>query len=99
MQHSGSTLTQLVGPGKEFMPSELPTLRAVIQRRLLIKERLQLEQGTAKTDIQASETTVELVPLIRAQWHRSNAKFSQPVTINDNSLRIKVVRIWKRLSG
>ena len=94
---SGSKLTQLVGPGKEFMPSEVPTQRAVIQRGLLIKERLQLEQGTAKTDIQASEITVELVPLIRAQWHRSNAKFSPPVTINDNSLRIKVVRMWKRV--
>ena len=40
---------------------------------------------------------MELVPLIRAQWHRSNAKFSPPVTINDNSLRIKVVRMWKRV--
>ena len=27
----------------------------------------------------------------------SNAKFSPPVTINDNSLRIKVVRMWKRV--
>ena len=41
--------------------------------------------------------TVELVPLIRAQWHRSNAKFSPHVTINDNSLRIKMVRMWKRV--
>ena len=94
---SGSKLTQLVGPGKEFMPSEVPTLRAVIQRGLLIKERLQLEQGTVKTDIQASEISVELVPLIRAQWPRSNAKFSPPLNINDNSLRIKVVRMWKRV--
>ena len=96
---SGSKLTQLVGPGKEFMPIEVPTMRAVIQRGLLIKERLQLEQETTKTDIQASEISVELVPLIRAQWHRSNAKFSPPVTINDNSLRIKVVRMWKRVEG
>jgi hypothetical protein len=81
------------------MPSEVPTLRAIIQQVLLIKERLVLEKGTAKTDIQASAIIVELVPLIRVQWHRSNAKFSPPVTFNDKSLRIKVVRMWKSLSG
>ena len=62
------------------MSSEVPTLRAIIQQVLLIKERLVLEKGTAKTDIQASAIIVELVPLIRVQWHRSNAKFSPPVT-------------------
>ena len=79
---SRSKLTQLVGPGKEFMPIGVPTLRAVIQEVLLVKERLLLEQGTAKTDIQASKITGTV-----------NAKFCPPVTINDNSLRIKVVRM------
>ena len=59
---SGSKLTQLVGPGKEFMPSEVPTLRAVIQRGLLIKERLQLEQGTAKTDIRYQKYPLSWCP-------------------------------------
>ena len=34
-----SARTDYVGKGKEFMPSELPTHRAVIQRGILLKEQ------------------------------------------------------------
>ena len=36
-------IEEFVGHGKEFNHSEVPTLRAVIQRGLLIKERLYAE--------------------------------------------------------
>ena len=50
---SGSKLTELVGPGKDFIPSEVPTLRAVIQQGILIKEELLAKQD--KKDVHVSE--------------------------------------------
>jgi hypothetical protein len=64
---SGTKLGQLVGPGKEFILSEVPTLRAVMQRGILIRERLLVEQGTATKDIHVGDIVKELVPLINAQ--------------------------------
>ena len=64
---SDSELSFFVGQGKEFLHSEVPTLRAVIQRGILIKEGLILEQGAAKNDIHVKQIVDQLVPLIFAQ--------------------------------
>ena len=89
-----SKLSSFVGQGKEFLHSEVPTLRAVIQRGILIKEDLLLEHGAAKTDIHVKQIVDQLVPLIFAQWQRSNVKFVPPVTIREDSVGKKVERLW-----
>ena len=45
---SYSKLSELVGPGIEFLPGEVPTLCAVIQKG--IWERVLVELGKAKTE-------------------------------------------------
>ena len=92
-------LSKLVGRGKEFALSEVPTVRAVIQRGLLIKERLSIEEKRYDKDISVSEIVRELVPLILLQWHKSNAKFTPPVIVQEKSLVTKVERIWERVSN
>ena len=47
---SFSKLSELVGPGKELLTSEEPTLCAVIQKGILISERVLVELGKAKTE-------------------------------------------------
>ena len=54
-------LSQLVGPGKEFIPSEVPTLQTITQRGILIRDRMLLEQGSAKTDVHIKDIVLELV--------------------------------------
>ena len=63
---SGSQLSAFVGKGKEFIPSEVPTARVVIQRGILIKEKLMFEKGRGKYDVSLEEVVKELVPLITA---------------------------------
>ena len=94
---SGSKLAEYVGHGKAFVPSEVPTLRAVIQQGILVKEKLMMEQGTAKKDIHMKESISEVVPLIVEQWKKSNSKFKYPVTIKEDSIRAKVERLWGRV--
>ena len=96
-RQSGSRLADFIGPGKEFVPSEVPTLRAVIQQGILIKEKAMIEQGAAKVEIHTSEIVSEVVPLIVKQWQKSNAKFQPPVTIKEKSITNKVVRLWSRV--
>ena len=87
---SGTKLGELVGPGKEFVLSEVPTLRAIIQKGILIKERLMIEEMTSKKNILVGELVKEVAPLVLAQWQKSNAKFVPPVTITEKSPRQKL---------
>ena len=92
-KQSYSKLSELVGPGKDFLPSEVPTLRAVIQKGIPIREVL-VDLGKAKTDVHSKDIIAQLVPSIVAQWQISNAKFTPPVTIKEKSIRTKVERLW-----
>ena len=46
-----TNMSGLVGPGKEFLPSEVPTLHAVIQKDILVRERVLVKLGKAKTEV------------------------------------------------
>jgi len=93
---SGNKLVDLVGPGKEFNPSEVPTLRAVMQKGIQIKESML--EGTAKTEVHVKEIVPELVSLIEAQWQKANPKFCPPVTIKQDSIEKKLSKLWKRVN-
>ena len=91
-------LSQLVGPGKEFIPSEVPTLQTIIQRGILIRDRMLLEQGSAKTDVHIKDIVLELVFSDSGTiWQISNAKIAPPVTIKEGSIRAKVDSLWGKV--
>ena len=91
-------LKEYVGKGKEFDVTEVPTLRAVIQRGLLIKENWMLGQADCKkNEITLQDICKELASDISKQWLKSNNKFSPPVVIEQHSIVIKVRRLWERV--
>ena len=91
-------MREFVGKGKEFDKSEVPTVRAVIQQGLLIKENwIMAEEQLHRNDVSPQDIASSLAPLILAQWRKSNAKFIPPVTITEKSLTQKVLRLWKRV--
>jgi len=101
-RHSSATqLTEFVGCPKEFYLSDVPTLRAVIQRGLLIKERLYAENDEVFTTGRGLTTRIctELAPLITAQWRKANDKFRPPVTITEYSLVKRLERKWKKVDN
>ena len=93
-KQSYSKLSELVGSGKDFLPSEVLTLRAVIQKGIVIREGVLVELEKAKTEVHSKDIIAQLVPLIVAQWQIANAKFTPPVTIQEKSIRTKVERLW-----
>ena len=94
---SSSKLRELVGAGKEFLLSEVPTVRAVIQRGILIKERWMIEENTGQKKVLVGDIVRELVPLILTQWQRLNSKFCSSVTISKKSLVQKVEKLWRKV--
>ena len=98
-QSSVNKLVDLVGCGKEFVLSDIPTHRAVIQRAILIKEKLYVQNDTAKTEIKKADIIPELATLIIEQWKSSNDKFVSPVTIQKGSLEKRLDRYWTKVES
>ena len=53
-------LSELVEPGKELLTSEVPTLCAVIQKGILIRVRVLLELGKARTEVHSKDIIAQL---------------------------------------
>ena len=98
-QQAGSHLRDYVGPGKEFLVSEAPTLRAIIQKGILMKEVAMIEEEVSKSRVFVGDIVCSLAPLVQEQWKMSNAKFCPPVTITQKSLVRKLETLWKRVEG
>ena len=81
-----SKLGELVGPGKELVPSDVPTLRAALQKGILIKERKLIEEESDLKDVHVGDICRELAPSILSQWLKSNPKFSPPFALFLHSL-------------
>ena len=99
-QSGNQKLREYVGNGKELDISEVPTLRAVIQKGLLIKENLLMESDNLRRhDISLSEVANKVAPVIIGQWLKSNAKFVPPVVLEEHSIVNKVKRLWQRVEN
>ena len=97
-KQAASRLSDYVGPGKEFLVSEVPTLRAIIQRGILLREVAMIEDCASKSRTFVGDLVRELAPLILQQWQRSNAKFCPPVTLTEKSLVQKLELLWTRVA-
>ena len=98
-RHStGSKLTDLIGAGREFVATECPACRAVIRKGLLLQEARLVEKDVAKHQYTVRQIATDLCPLVLAQWRKSNAKFSPPVIISEESVIRKIEQFWQRAS-
>ena len=95
---SGSNLQDYVGAGKEFDPTEVPTLRAMIQQGIFLRDQKFLFEDVAKNAPSYSKKQIakDLAPMILAQWHKSNNKFVPPVIMKQYSLEKKIEILWQR---
>ena len=75
----------------------MPTVRAVIQRGILIREQLIIESDNSGKNIKVGYIARKLAPLLLARWQKANAKFYPPVIIQEKSLVTKVERTWKKV--
>ena len=94
---SDSRLTDYVGVGKTLIPSEVPTVRSVIQLGIFLKETEFNEKERSKNTITTKELCQKLAPLVIKQWQKSNAQFKQPVIISEYALERKITGFGTKL--
>ena len=94
---SGTKLSDLVGPGKHFLTSEVPTLRAVVQRGILLQQERLIVEDVQRKHYPLAELAKDLAPLVILQWHKSNANFQPPVIFTEKYIVKKIQRKWEGL--
>ena len=88
-------LVSLVGPGKNFLPSDVPTLRAVLQKGILIQEQNLIKQEKNRNQLSINDLCELLAYEVQDQWRKSNEQFIEPVTVSQKSLKNRLKTYWK----
>ena len=83
------------GPGKEFLQSEVPTVRAVLQKGILIQEQ-NLLNGIQYQHYPINTLCKNLVMQVICQWEKSNPLFKPPVILHYLSIFNKINLLWTK---
>ena len=94
-QVSSCKLSGFVGAGKEFSLADVPTVRAVIRRGLLLKEQ-KAEEGVDHKN-PTKDMARDLATLVVAQWQKANVKFKYPVIVSMQRVTAKVAAVWGKV--
>ena len=88
--------SEFIGPGKDFIPSELLTNRAVIRKGMLLKEQKSITCNQRQNKYSNRDLASDLIPLVLVRWRKPNIKFQQQLISNKNSLGKSRKRcMWK----
>ena len=79
---SASKLKEYIGPPVKLNPNEVPTIRAVLQQGLFLKDKKLLDENVANVQM-----TRDLAPMVLSQGTKSNQMFIPTVIIKKNTLR------------
>ena len=77
---------KLIGPGKEFILTELPTLPAILQYGIYLRDQRLLVQQKDRSSCSDRELAKEITLAIVNQWKRANTGFQPPVVIDEWSI-------------
>ena len=85
---SGCQLSDYIGKGKDLHPSEVPTLRAVIRKVLLVQELNLLEGGRrgGVGGLTLDEAFGQTVDSVMCQWKLASHLFEPPVTASKKNI-------------
>ena len=88
-------LRELIGDAKEFVMSEVPTKRAILQCAIFIRDNI-VSSGVHHSKVKTIDIAKELVKKIMEQWSKANAKFVPPVVVQVKSLQDRVSKLWEK---
>ena len=84
-------MSDYLGPSKDLLVLDLPTLRSALCLGQLIIERQGVEQMTV------NDMAMEVYSMLAAQYYKANAKFVPPVILEDNWGVKKVATAWNNV--
>ena len=88
-QEASTKLSDYLGKGKEFNPTELPTLRDCLRYGILLKE--------TNPELQSNKVMMtKVLKNINQNWLKANFKFKPPVTNEDRNILAKLTALWDK---
>ena len=99
-RHSSSTrLAEYLGPGTELLSTEVPTLRDILRKGLLIQEEKMLSQGGDRKNYPVRQMIEELATVLYSQWEKSNYKFTTPVVSDRKNVVRRLMSAWEKINS
>ena len=93
---SDCKMSSYAGSPQDFSPADVPTLRAVIRRGLLLKEEMK-EGGIDLRHYSARAIAHDLAPIVEAQWQKANVNFVFPVIVSRQRIVEKIFTLWTKV--
>ena len=69
---SGSKISDYLGAGKDFLPSEVPTLRGALRKAILMQEELMIKEDMDRRLLPISDMMNLVADSVIAQWQKRN---------------------------
>ena len=90
-------MSDYLGPSKDLMVSELPTLRSVLCLGLFIMEEEGLARHTGNKTV--LDMGKEVYQRVKDQYTKANAKFVPPVILDETAGVKRVVTAWNNINS
>ena len=94
-QVSACPLADYLGPGKELLGTELPTLRSALQHALYLQDQKMRLEEIHKKNYPVSQLMKDVSSDVITTYQRANNQFQPPVIINQRSLERKLSNFWE----
>ena len=85
-------MTNFIGTGREFMPSELPTVQDIIRLRILLRE----ESGDDARNYTAASLAKDIYPTVLEKWELANSSFVTPIINSRTRILKKIQESWEQ---
>ena len=86
-----SQLSSLVGPGRELIPSQLPTNSDLLRLGILLRE----QADKYSRHYSVNEMAREMLKILLHQWSKANAEFKYPVVLHEETIFLKLKKLWE----
>ena len=87
---SACQLSNLIGKSSEFLPSELPTSRDILNYGLYLREISEKNYRNYTVD----QLVKDIIPGILLQWKKANSQIINPVINSERRIKCKVKDLW-----
>ena len=89
--NSESKLASFLGSGRDLLPSELPTLRAVLRAGIKLNE----DKAETKQKYPIQELALDVAKLVEAQWLKANNELIPPKVSTLKSIQRRIQTAWR----
>ena len=94
-QASACPLANYLGPGKELIGTDLPTLRSALRHGLYLQDQRMSVEEVQKNNYPVSQLIKDISADVMGIYQKSNSQFEPLVIINQHSLEKKLTHFWE----